>query len=285
MRFARARLDDWGSLKRHGKKHWLYRGHGSSDWKLESTLERYCRLWPYEGKRDKRSRRQRTEPTEVEKNLTREFKRGFHHYAAHVPAPNATLEWLSLMQHHGAPTRLLDFTYSLYVAAYFAIENMSLDYELGSAAVWCINPRWALRESKKRLIAAGKVRAVELGIPYDEKSDEVFNELFVEPPLVECVCPQNPFRLNERLRTQMGAFMAPGNVSVSFEENLRSLPGHGEEQNVLKLIIPRRLRNDGLRTLFDMGLSRRTLFPGLDGYAESLTVYTPATFDSVPWMD
>ena len=37
-------------------------------------------------------------------------------------------------------------------------------------------------------------------------------------------CPQNPFRLNERLTIQKGVFMCPGNVTVPFEENLGSLP-------------------------------------------------------------
>ena len=34
------------------------------------------------------------------------------------------LEWLALMQHYGAPTRLLDFTRSPYVACFFALEEL-----------------------------------------------------------------------------------------------------------------------------------------------------------------
>ena len=39
------------------------------------------------------------------------------------------------MQHHGAPTRLIDFTWSPYVAAFFALERAT-----GDAAVWAVNP-------------------------------------------------------------------------------------------------------------------------------------------------
>jgi len=39
------------------------------------------------------------------------------------------------MQHHGAPTRLIDFTWSPYVAAFFALERT-----LADGVVWAINP-------------------------------------------------------------------------------------------------------------------------------------------------
>ena len=78
--------------------------------------------------------------------------------------------------------------------------------------------------------------------------------------------------------------MAPGRVDVSFEDNLRALPGHTDRKHVLKIVIPRRTRDEALRKLFNMGVSRRSLFPGLDGYARSLAVYTPA-FEPIEWED
>ena len=73
--------------------------------------------------------------------LWREFRRGFHHYTSSPPPTEFPLEWASIMQHHGAPTRLLDFSYSIYVAAYFAFERSVGKY----AAVWSIDARWDSR--------------------------------------------------------------------------------------------------------------------------------------------
>jgi hypothetical protein len=95
-------------------------------------------------------------------------------------------------------------------------------------------------------------------------------------------CPQTPFLLNERLRIQMGSFMVPGDISTSFEDNLRALPDHDQAHNVLKIVIPMSQRAVALRELFDMCISRRTLFPGLDGYAQTLAVYSPA-FNPIKW--
>jgi hypothetical protein len=80
---------------------------------LKTTLERACESYdiPLEKARV------------IEDILLRNFMRKYHHYSQHIPDRGNTLEWLSVMQHYGAPTRLLDFTYSVYVAAYFALEK------------------------------------------------------------------------------------------------------------------------------------------------------------------
>lgn len=63
--------------------------------------------------------------TGIEHKIVRDFQRRAHHHADHLPKPGDQMEWLALMQHHGAPTRLLDWTYSFFVALFFAIERAS----------------------------------------------------------------------------------------------------------------------------------------------------------------
>ena len=70
-----------------------------------------------------------------EARILRIFKRKAIHFLDIVPDRDDDFEWLALMQDHGAPTRLLDFTWSPYVAAFFALERT-----LNDGVVWALNP-------------------------------------------------------------------------------------------------------------------------------------------------
>src|SRR5258708_4434671 len=107
-------------------------------------------------------------------------QRTYHQYANHVPRKNSEIEWLSVMRHHGAPTRLLDFTYSIYVAAYFALETADMD-----CAVWAVNGPWALKESVGELIREGKPDAKRLPEKFQEFPHErICSQVLFLPPSV-----------------------------------------------------------------------------------------------------
>src|SRR5713101_3797380 len=95
-------------------KRWLFRGHRCPEWKLETSLERA-------------SRRCNIPQAQYEKAVWGEFRRHAHAYLSRVPAEPDTVEWLAFMQHYGAPTRLLDFTESFWIALFFAFEEADTD--------------------------------------------------------------------------------------------------------------------------------------------------------------
>ncbi|MCJ7730434.1 MAG: FRG domain-containing protein, partial [Sedimentisphaerales bacterium] len=78
-----------------------------------------------------------------------EFKREAYNYLTDLPERDDFLEWLGLARHYGMPSRLVDFSYSFYVAAYFALSMKKKD-ELGW--ILAINLTWVKDELEKKLI-------------------------------------------------------------------------------------------------------------------------------------
>ncbi len=272
-RYATARLSKWSefcssvrkqcksSLGKTGKK-WIFRGHVPKQ-SLESSLDRAIRFYPDEDK--KRG--------EVEKRLLREFKRRYHQYSSDAPKDGDYLEWFSIMQHYGAPTRLLDFTYSVYVAAYFALEkNIKGPYE-----VFAVDARWAIRESVKNNNCADTQDFFSKLVNNTDQDLNNFERFFIHNSSIDFVCPFNPFRLTERISLQSGIFMCPGNVRNNFEKNLKSLREWHKKENIVRFILDfDELEVSKAREhLYDLNITRATLFPGLGGFAESLKVYPP----------
>ena len=248
---------------------WVFRGQRNAGWPLATSLERVCET--FEADTTKHG-------AKIEQILLREFQRRFHHYRSLLPLGTALLEWLAYMQHYGAPTRLLDWTYSLHVALYFAIEVP----DKAGYAVWSINLRW-LQEQAFECIkanpryyksAAGNSNiAIErflTGVPLEEDAGWLVT-LFEDRCPPNLVFSANPFRLNERLTIQKGLFLALGNPCVSFEENLKSL--RGWQDRVRKFTISPEARLKLLRELDLLNINGGTLFPGLEGFARSLSVF------------
>jgi hypothetical protein len=106
-----------------------YRGQAVSSWELIPKLERYISKNPYE---------------HCEHYLTDNFYDLVKPILDNAPTKKDTTAWLSLAQHYGLPTRLLDWTISPLIALLFAIGN-SLDKDgyvnKDDAAIWVLLPR------------------------------------------------------------------------------------------------------------------------------------------------
>jgi hypothetical protein len=230
---------------------WAFRGMADEHWTLQTSLDRL----------------QTGLNSQAERYLLTAFQRRAHHYIPDPPKLAEDLEWLALMQHHGAPTRLLDCTKSAYVALFFA---MSGGEDSGTAALWAVDLDWCKNQAVQRIMPhfAGPLEPTDsLGKP------DVFSSAFLsanQAPSLTLVAPMQPFRLNQRLSIQQGLFLCPGNVQLGFELNLLAYEGPQFQDKVHKLSIPRALRIECIRALNKMNINYGTLFPGLDGFARSL---------------
>ena len=239
---------------------WVFRGHVESDWSLITTLDRVAEEFGIPG----------DEIPDLEVRLILEFMRRYHLYGAEPPPSKGdTVDWLALMRHHGAPTRLLDFTFSFLVAACFALESKSK----GTAVVWAINKTWLTNEVKKSFQKLGKGVASQFRRYLEHRDSEPFRDIFMKrrPVLVSAI---SAFRLNQRVTVQQGLFQCPGDVSKTFEDNLHAM--RNWERNIKRIEIPSGARPSLLTAMLRSNLTTATLFPGLDGFATSLWTRVPS---------
>jgi hypothetical protein len=265
MDFTETTVQNWDKLVElynafEPKTQWVFRGLSNADYSLETTLERAAKRFDLHLNR----------LSEIEPVMIRHFKRQAHRYLENLPKDDDTIEWLALMQHFGSPTRLLDWTYSFFVALFFAVEGAQ-----PSCVVWAIDMDWII-EKAERLFPRADFRLLLEEDPH-LKSGKFFKLVFDRRPPIALVYSLNPERLNERLIIQQGLFLAPGDISRPFEENLNTLSkaDPNAKNHIWKIIIdaPVSSKRDILRHLHRMNINRASLFPGLDGFAQSLTTY------------
>ncbi len=98
-------------VDRSAKGDWIFRGHSSSSWALQSSVQRLlkARNVPVD------------QTTAFERRLLGEFIRRARIFLPNPP--NSDWEWLVVAQHFGLPTRLLDWTENPLIALYFAVRS------------------------------------------------------------------------------------------------------------------------------------------------------------------
>src|SRR5437867_2158715 len=193
-------------------QNWAFRGQRDASAPLFSVLSRYFmafrvdpRAWP-----------------EQEQRILRIFKRKAIHFLDNVPDREDDFEWLALMQDHGAPTRLLDFTWSPYVAAFFALYKTT-----DEGGIWACNP-----------LEIEKKKEVELEKPGS------FRKYFLSGA-GSFVWLGEPSAMNRRLIAQSGTFLVPSVLDKSIEDILREYPNPRE--SLIKFILPAdKIREKGM---------------------------------------
>jgi hypothetical protein len=142
---------------------WAYRGQSNASWALYPSIDRRLRV---SGKGRNFSFYQQVDVRLYEQELMFRFQREAHQYRDYLPEDDDLTSWLALMQHHGTPTRLLDWTTSPYVAVYFALED-----ETEKAAVWAIDLDWLEKRGNMILQEQGRKRIPGIARNFVESSN------------------------------------------------------------------------------------------------------------------
>jgi hypothetical protein len=203
-RFVQIRLDSWEDAVVLGKglAGHVFRGQSDAKWLLFTTIERAARRYGF--------------PDGALRNrevvLLNNFQRRAHQYVDDPPSLEDRLEWLALMQHHGAPTRLVDLSHSFYVAAFFAMESAEQD-----AAIWALSTEFTMGHTSNLLSETQTMLDLEAELR------AVLQAHLSGHQTSTCVMLVEPHRMNARLAVQQGCFVVPGDLSKSFMENLTTV--------------------------------------------------------------
>lgn len=242
--FEGAWQEDLGRLR----SPWVFRGQGDADFDLTTSLQRIGPNF-----------------REVETPLLRAFRR-----YAHRDSPggsNAVWNWLALAQHHGLPTRLLDWSYSPYVALHFATWEMRFWDRDG--AVWCVdfahfNRRLPDKMQEVLKSEGATIFTVEMIADcadtvsaLDALAPEPFL-LFFEPP-----------SFDDRIVNQFALFALMSGVDTVVGQWLLEQ----EKEAFRRIIIPASLKREVRDRLDQIGITERVLLPGLDGLSAWLSRY------------
>jgi len=197
--------------------HWdrfVFRGQADCMWELETSLYReYHRTLPPENDKSLFDR---------EKMLLREFVRQYSRFGSNQLFDDKEYyEWFTLMQHYGVPTRFLDFTYSFYVALYFASQNVNIkdEYDTTHFSIYAVNYRWL----EKRFNEIAPKRIVDLFKEKDNlgKNKEIQEQIInSKDDRFMAVRNANCFNYNSRLVHQRGTFLIPTDLDENFMSNL-----------------------------------------------------------------
>ena len=283
--FSGRKVASWNDLAfdllSDGDETFIYRGLQQAEWKCESSLQRV-----FQAAGIPKERKNGRDGWDDWEQLALSWFRA--HGAAHVrdrPDDDDLLNWLVLMQHHGAPTRLLDWTESAFIGVYFAYRNMPAA-ERKPARLWRLES-FAARGSAEGALGIGRddfqrqmltltgktvagTREFERRLPRrddppwkERQTKWVLDHIRDLRPVPLPIVPDRP---SARMVAQQTVLTVVGDLSQPVEESIRKDNERGGLAPINDWIdLPAKWRVDVMNSLRLMGITEASLFPGLDG--------------------
>lgn len=196
---------------------------------------------------------------DLEFHLLRNFKK-----YSHQPdiLNNSDWDWLALAQHHGLPTRLLDWTYSPYVALHFATAELDLFHHDG--IIWALN-----YEALKNYLPTNLKRELTK-VGSNSFTTEMLNKVYKD--ILELSQEETEFvvafespSLDARIVNQFAIFTFMSHATSMLDDWLVDKP-----ELYFRIRIPAAMKWEIRDKLDQVNINERVLFPGLDGLSKWL---------------
>lgn len=229
-------------------RRWLFRGQADARWSLLPSVHRGY-------------------SSQQERYLTNEFRVRARSRYMECPLSNDYPGWLALMQHYGLPTRLLDWTYSPLIAAFFSVHPGYAPPEAHPDRDACV---WVLAADR-----LNESQGFEpLIFPLDASSYEpLIVPAFKNREEPDTVGVAMALEHDPRIQLQQGAFTVH-----SSRQPIDLL--EGSEKWLRKFVI----QSDDINPFFDelsmLGIRQFNLFPDLSALTTELKfIYRPEADD------
>ena len=204
---------------------------------------------------------------DFEFEVIEDFKRTAPALADDLPDNKDYIQWLLLMQHHGAPTRLLDWTESILVALYFAVSDMRYSGQDGE--LWAMYP-----ESLN----------IKSGIPgVALLNDHRVSYLATEPMCFSREKLASKYKLEQIPKFPI-AFRPPLKSPRMYSQfstfTIHPIPQEQctiptlleDEAHLVRYVIPSESKERIQRDLESLKITREVLFPNLDSLGNNLAI-------------
>ena len=265
----------------NGETMW-YRGHGNRSWSTIPSVQRYdgyCQG--------------------LERQLVNRFRIRAAQILENAPAKDDYSAWMSLMQHYGLATRLMDWSKSPLIAAYFATEKDEMRANgngYANACIWILWPSTLNQDQiqtpyiypmdsttvEEMLAKAFKSQPEGETQGYD-RSRYIQNERFFQrgrgrmydtgefqPRGYEKIVACEPVEHNLRMYSQQACFTVHDTIEKGNNKtvpNLKDISDRLMESNIRvtsRVIIPHSAKETFRKELAMLGITKSFIYPDMD---------------------
>lgn len=235
--------DSWNPELGRFRSRYAFRGLSDAGYALQTTLIRLGGSY-----------------AQLERHLLRNFRKYAHR---NVVQNDSIWHWLSVAQHYGLPSRLLDWTYSPLIALHFATAN--LEKFSTDGVIWAVN-----------YVRAHGLLPQKLRTQLEQEGANVFTVDMLAESLASleefsALCKSGfvlffePPSMDDRIVNQFALFSVMSDSHGVLDEWLADHP-----ELWRKIVIPAALKWEIRDKLDQANVTERVLFPGLDGLSRWL---------------